>query len=85
MWPLALAETLADAESIGRAPAPEPALLRILDQGADAISELPEVLSLHPLGSALEIARERLLQVGGMPALWASGLDQADVREELAP
>ncbi len=83
MWPLALAETLAEAESISGTPAPEPALLRILDQGADAISELPEVLSLHPLGSELEIARERLLQVGGMPALWAGGLDEADVREEL--
>lgn len=42
------------------------------------------MLSLHPLGADLELARERLLAVGGMPALWDQDLSEAEIREELA-
>lgn len=84
LWPLGLAETVSEADSVGEEAAPEPALVRLLAEGENAIAEMPEVLSLHPLGVELELARDRLLQVGGMPALWDEELTSDEIREELA-
>ena len=83
MWPLALAEAVTEVDTIGDQPAPTPALVRVLEDGAAAVEELPSVLSLHPLADPLEAARDRLLAVGGMPALWARDLSPGEIREEL--
>lgn len=83
MWPLALAEALTEAETLEERPAPPPALLGVLSRGREAVAELPPVLSLHPLSAKLEATRDRLLAMGGMPALWERELTDADVREEL--
>lgn len=84
LWPLALAETLTEAEKVGAAPAPPPALIRVLERGEPALAQLPEVVSLHPQAESLTAAWERLLTVGGMPALWEQKLSDAEIHEELA-
>ncbi len=84
LWPLGLAETLTEAATLGEGPAPEPALVRVLERGDAGVRELPEVLALHPQAADLQWARQRLLAVGGMPALWEGDWTDAELREELA-
>ena len=83
LWPLSSSEILSTSETLAQ-PAPPPALIRILEEGEDALAELPPVISLHPRGAELSAAFERLLQVGGMPVLWSQAWSDADLREELS-
>lgn len=93
LWPLAMAEMLSDGERIGERPAPAPALVSILEAGLaeepdgvlEVIRQLPSTLALHPLAPRSTATRDRLLQVGGMPALWPSVGEPGEdaVREEL--
>lgn len=67
LWPLGLAETLADTESLGPRPAPAPALVRLLEEGASALEELPEVLSVHPRAAEIEGPELRELGAADTP------------------